>query len=190
MASDTRQQLIEAAKQRFYRDGFRNVGIDAIIDEVGISKTGFYKHFESKEALMVAVLGNVDTFLQHQFRKMVQDRGGRSATGQIRAILDVVQQIIEDKNFHGCIFVSAAMEFPLPHDPAHQAAARHKQAIEDLIFELAERAGVADPAAFSQELCLILEGAYVTRTVTNNPSTFAVARRLADSLIDHHLQRK
>jgi AcrR family transcriptional regulator len=52
----TRERLIEAAVRRFYRDGFRNVGIDPVYTEVGLGKTAFYKHFESKEDLTLAVL--------------------------------------------------------------------------------------------------------------------------------------
>jgi AcrR family transcriptional regulator len=183
MASDTRQRLIDAAKQRFYRDGFRNVGIDAILADVGISKTAFYKHFESKDDLVVAVLDSVDAFLQQQFQQMVKDRGGPGALGQLRALMDVVQSVIEDEQFHGCIFVNAAMEFPLPHDPAHAASLRHKRAIEEFVQELGERAHVPDPAALAAELCMIIEGTYVTRTITNDPATIAIARRLADQTI-------
>jgi AcrR family transcriptional regulator len=56
MTIPTRQRLVEAAVKRFYRDGFRNVGIDQILADVGISKTAFYKHFECKEDLMLAAL--------------------------------------------------------------------------------------------------------------------------------------
>jgi AcrR family transcriptional regulator len=188
MASDTRQRLIRAARTRFYRDGFRSVGIDPILADVGISKAAFYKHFESKDALVVAVLDDLDAFLQQQFRRMIKDRGGPTAAGQLRAVMDVVEHEMDaEASFHGCIFVGAAMEFPLPHDPAHQAAARHKQAIEECIYELGERAGVADPAALAQELCLVTEGAYVTRGITNDPTKIVVARRLADQVIARHL---
>jgi AcrR family transcriptional regulator len=51
-----RLRLIEAAVRRFYRDGFRSVGIDQVYSDVGISKTAFYKHFESKDDLMLAAL--------------------------------------------------------------------------------------------------------------------------------------
>ncbi len=187
MAGDTRKRLIEAAQKHFYRDGFRNVGIDAVLADVGISKTAFYKHFASKDDLMVAVLDDVDAFLQQSFRQMVREAGGRSARGQISAVLEVVRQIIEQDGFHGCIFVNAAMEFPLPHDPAHVAALRHKRAIEDFLFELAERAGVLDPEAFAQEFCMVIEGLYVTRSVTGNPQVFAVAQNLVDCLVQRHV---
>jgi AcrR family transcriptional regulator len=187
MPSPTRERLAETALRRFYRDGFRMVGLDQILDDVGISRTAFYKHFPSKDDLMLAVLENQNRWLQEAFRGMVRERGGRSAAGQLRGLFDVVERVIEDDDFHGCIFVNAAMEFPLPHDPAHVAAARNKRAIEEIVFELAERAGAADPRALAEELCMIMEGAYVTRQVTGKPETIAVARRLADRVLDAHL---
>jgi AcrR family transcriptional regulator len=187
MATRTRQRLIDAAKRRFYHDGFRNVGIDAILTDVGISKAAFYKHFESKDDLMVAVLDDVDQFLQKQFRQMVRERGGPSARGQLRAVLDVVQQIMETADFHGCIFVNAAIEFPLPHDPAHEAARRHKRGLEDFFYELAERAAAADPASLAQELGMVIEGVYVTRAVTRESTAIATARRLVEQIIVHYL---
>jgi hypothetical protein len=75
------------------------------------------------------------------------------------------------------------MEFPLAHEPAHRAAADHKQAIEAIVRELAAQAGADDPSAMAQELCLVMEGAYVTRQVTKNPAAIAIARRVADAII-------
>ena len=104
-------------------------------------------------------------------------------------MLDVVQTIIQSDQFQGCIFVNAAMEFPLMHEPAHIAAAGNKQAIKAIICELATRAGVADPRALAEELCLIMEGAYVTRQVTGNQQTIEIARRIAERTIAAHISR-
>lgn len=190
MPTDTRQRLIDAARQRFYKDGFRNVGVDAILDDVGISKTAFYKHFESKDDLMVGVLGDVDVFLQQHFRQMVRDRGGPSALGQLRAIMDVVEELMGSAEFHGCIFVSAAMEFPMPHDPAHQASAKHKKELEYYFYELAERAGSTTAGELASELCMVIEGAYVTRAITQDPGTIRTARTLADVVISRHVPKR
>lgn len=184
MASNTtRQRLIESAIRRFYRDGFRSVGIDQILADVGISKTAFYKHFESKEDLMLAALEDQNRWLQETFRALMQERGGPTAVGQLHALLDVVEQLVESDSFQGCIFVNVAMEFPLPHEPAHVAAAQNKQEIEDLIYSVAAEAGASDPRALAKELCLIMEGAYITRHVTGNKSTVDVARRIAQLVI-------
>ena len=75
MPSTTRQRLVDASIKRFYRDGFRNVGIDQVLADVGISKTAFYKHFDSKEALMLAALESQHVWLENTFRDMVRQRG-------------------------------------------------------------------------------------------------------------------
>jgi AcrR family transcriptional regulator len=179
----TRQRLIDAAGRRFYRDGFRNVGIDQILTDVGISKTAFYKHFESKDDLVLAALEDHHREMLETFGKMARERGGPTAIGQLRSLLDVVEHLVESDDFQGCIFVNVAMEFPLPHEPAHIAAARNKQAIEDVVHNLAVEAGAADPRALAKELCLIMEGAYVTRHVTGSKQTVEIARRIAELAI-------
>lgn len=159
------------------------MGIDQLLTDVGISKTAFYKHFESKDDLVLAVLEHQDRWLRETFLKLIRERGGPSPIGQLKASFDVVEQIIDSQEFRGCFFVNVAMEFPLAHDPAHQAAAANKQAIQAILVELAERAGAADPQALAEELCLVMEGAYVTRQVTGNPKTASIARRLAERII-------
>lgn len=179
----TRQRLIEAAVRRFYRDGFRNVGIEQVFSDVGISKSAFYKHFECKDDLMLAALEMQNGWIQETFRTMIRERGGPTAIGQLHAVLDVVEHIIESDDFQGCIFVNVAMEFPLLHEPAHVAASQNKQSMENIVLALAMDAGADDPQALAQELCLVMEGAYVTRQVTGNKDTVNIARRVARLVI-------
>src|SRR5262249_55771133 len=154
--------------RRFYRDGFRNVGLDQVLADVGISKTAFYKHFGCKEDLVLAALEMKNLWLQETFRAMISEHGGATAVGQLRALFDVVDRIINSDEFHVCIFVNVAMEYPLPHEPAHIAAAEHKRSIEEIIRELAVRAGAADPRQMAREMCMIIEGLYVTRQVSGD----------------------
>ena len=184
MKTPTRQRLIDAAGKRFYRDGFRNVGIDQILTDVGISKTAFYKHFECKEDLMLAALVDHDKWFQDVFRNLVREHGGPTPLGQLHAVMDVVEMVVHTEDFQGCIFVNAAIEFPLPHEPAHQAAAASKQAVEDIVRTLAVEASAREPQLLAQQLCLIMEGAYVTRHVSGNLATVEIARSIARQVID------
>jgi AcrR family transcriptional regulator len=187
MVASTRHRLTEAAARRFYRDGFRNVGIDQVLADVGISKTAFYKHFESKDDLMLAALEWQYRWLQDAIREAIRERGGPTPVGQLWALLDVIDQVVSSDEFQGCIFVNASFEFPLPHEPIHIAAVAHKQAIEETIRELDARAGAADPAGMARQLCLVMEGAYITRQLTGDLRTFEVVRRIADLIIAAHL---
>lgn len=176
-----------SAFARFYREGFRNVALDQIIADVGISKTAFYKHFDSKEDLMVAALEAHHEEMEKQFLEMVRSRGGESPLGQLRALFDAVETILDSDGFHGCVFVNASIEFPLPHEPAHIAAAKSKAAFQQMVCRIAQQAGAEEPQALAAELMLIMEGAYVTSHVTGDPLTIHVARRLGDRAIDAYI---
>lgn len=187
LPSTTRDRLTEAAAKRFYRDGFRNVGLDQILTEVGISKTAFYKHFDSKEDLVLAVLKARDQWLRATLQTAVDQRSSASPVEQLRALFDVVEQIIAMDEFQGCIFVNVVMEFPRAHEPEHIAAAQHKEAIEGFVHKLAVKAGAENPHQLARALCLIMEGAYVTRQVTRDARSGEVARQVADLVIAAHV---
>ena len=185
-AAHTRERLVQAARDRFYRDGFAGVGLDQILADVGISKTAFYKHFESKADLMLAVMAAQDRWLRGRFRATIEacDDDPRA---RLLAVFDVVDQIIKLDGFRGCFFVNVAMEFPLPHDPPHVAAAANKRAIHELVEDLAARAGADRPRELGRELVLLMEGAYVSRHVIGDAEAALVARRAAEAVIERHL---
>jgi AcrR family transcriptional regulator len=187
MASDTRERLIQTAHDLFYSEGFHTVGLDRILQDVGVTKTTFYNHFESKDDLILAVLEWHDAWWRQTFMQMLRDHGGDTPRGQLTCIFDAIDDMLASDGFNGCIFINVAVHFPRAHDPAHQAAAAHKRAMGDILRELAGYAGATDPAAFAEEMSLLLEGSYVTRQVSGNPETAAIARRIAELLIEKYL---
>ncbi|QOV88789.1 TetR/AcrR family transcriptional regulator [Humisphaera borealis] len=187
MAAGTRERLIEAATVLFYREGFRSVGLDQVLGDVGITKTAFYKHFESKDDLMVEALNRQNVWLQNHFLQTIREHGGTSARGQLLSLFQAIEQIMNEPGYHGCIFISAIMEFPQPYDPAHLAAVENRRAIERIIVEIAERARASDPEALAKEVCLIIEGAFVSQQLTRDTASLAAARRLVESVVDRYL---
>jgi AcrR family transcriptional regulator len=187
MALSTRDRIIHSAHDLFYRVWFHAVGLDAILADVGVTKTTFYNHFESKDDLVQAVLQFHDRWWQDTFREMLKKHGGDTPRGQLAVIFDALEELLARDDFNGCFFVNVAVQFPSPRDPAHKSAAAHKQAMETIIRELAGYAGADDPAALAQEMSLLMEGAYVTRQVTGNPDIAAVAKRVAQLVLEKHL---
>jgi AcrR family transcriptional regulator len=188
MAADTRTRLIETAQDLFYRDGFHTVGLDRLLAEVGLTKTTFYNHFESKEDLILAVLGARDQWWRQIFARRLRERAGDDPAAQLRAVFDVLDEFIAADAFNGCMFVNVAVEFPLAHMPAHRSAAEHKELMELLLRDLALRAGAADPVGLAEEIALLMEGSYVTRQVSGNRRAAAIGRRAAEILIDRQLR--
>lgn len=187
MRPSSRDRIMKIAHDLFYEHGFHTVGIDQIVSEAGVTKTTFYNHFESKEELMLDVLRWHDKWWRDQFRALLRHHAGDAPRDQLLAIPDAIEQTISAPGFNGCIFVNVAVQFPLPHDPAHALAAEHKAKMEDLYRELAGYAGASDPVALAAELAMMTEGAYVTRQVTHDPRTADIFRRLVERTIEQHL---
>jgi len=187
MSASTRDRLIHSAHDLFYERGFHAVGLDAILADVGVTKTTFYNHFTTKEDLVRAVLDWHDQWWRNEFRAMLKTLGGDRPRDQLLAVADALEKVISQSEFNGCFFVNVAVQFPQPHDPAHQAAAAHKRNMEEIIRELAGYAGADDPKAMAEEISLVMEGAYVTRQVSGNAAS-DVARRLIQRTVMHHLR--
>lgn len=187
MAASTRERLIRTAHDLFYSHGFRSVGLDRILADVGVTKTTFYNHFESKDDLVLEVLRWHDHWWRDGFVRLLRKHGGDTPRGQLLALPEVFDELFAADSYNGCFFVNVAVEFPLPHEPAHVAAAAHKQAMEDIIQQLGGYAGARDPLSFAQELSLVMEGAYVSRQITRRNSVTAALRRVLAGIVERHL---
>lgn len=180
----TREKLLQTAHDLFYRDGFHAVGLENILDAVGVSKTTFYNHFESKEDLFLEVLRGHDRWWREEFTRKLRHFGGDRPRDQLLAVFDVIDELIRIDTYNGCVFINVAVQFPLPHEPAHVAAVEHKRAMEEILRMLAGYAGADDPAALARELSLLIEGTYITHQVTHDAEWVNVGRRLAAALLD------
>lgn len=178
-----RERLIVTAIELFYRCGFNAVGLDAVLAKAGVSKTTFYKHFESKDALMVAAIERRDQWETRAWDKAVTEIAGDDPLARLRALFEVMDVWFNDPDFGGCLFINAASEFPNPNDPVHQAAARHKRAGGEQACELARRAGASDPQAFADAYVLLVEGTLILRQVHGRNDAARLALKVLDQLI-------
>jgi AcrR family transcriptional regulator len=187
MTSATRQRILKTAHDLFYRDGFNVVGLDRIIGDVGVTKTTFYNHFQSKDDLMLEVLQMHDRWWRQTFTEKLRELGGETPRGQIMAAFDVISELVRADDYNGCIFINVAIQFPWAHDPAHRVAADHKAALTTIIRQLAAYAGASDASSFAEEFCLVLEGTYITHQVNSNPEAVRIGRRIGQMLVDKYL---
>lgn len=183
----TREKLIQAGHEIFYRDGFLLAGLDRLLAEVGCSKQTFYNHFESKDDLIVAVIDEHHRWWSSELLRRIQQAAGADPRAQILAVFDVLDELLHDPDYRGCIYLNAAVEFPHPHHPAHQSARKAKADGVAMLEEIAARAGAADSMALAEEIDMILEGALITHQVAPERDVCAVARRVATTLLERHL---
>ncbi len=184
MSRSTREKIIRAAQELFFDHGFHAVGIDQIIARVGCTKSTFYNHFESKEALILDVLKLQDDSWPVALRRRLFERAGDRPRNQLMALFDVLDEVFETKGYNGCLFIRAASEFPMPHHPVHPVVKRHVVAVRVAIRELAGYAGARDPETLSNELLVLVIGAYALAQMGEGMIAGNTAKQMARRLIE------
>ncbi len=185
--TSSRERLIDAATALFYEHGFHAVGLDQVLDEVGVTKTTFYNHFESKDDLIIAVLAHKDAQEVEQWSKIMLERGGREPRRQIMSLFDILAEWFEEPGFRGCMFINAAVAFPSPNDPIHTTAAHHGESMFKVVCALAKEAGAAKPEVLAKQICMLLSGALVSRSVDLDRTAVETARAMGEMVMERHL---
>lgn len=184
-----RERIIETATRMFYYQGIPATGIDSVIATAGVAKMSLYRHFGSKEKLIVECLNRLDVSYHEWFVAQVEDRGGDPAT-KLLSVFDVLDDWFNSRHFRGCAFINATVELADPKHPARLPAMRHKQRNREYVRDLAVAAGVADPEALSTQIMLLVEGSIVTALVQDDLQAAANAKAAARSLVKQHLRTR
>jgi AcrR family transcriptional regulator len=174
--------LVDTALDLFYRHGFHATGIDKILEESGVAKMTLYKHFKSKDELILAALRRRDERFRNWFMRAVERRR-KTPRERLLAIFDALEEWFRGRDFSGCMFINASAEFAPFDNPIHSAAAEHKRLILSYVHELASAAGAKDPDALAQGLMLLMEGAIVMAYVAGQPDAARQARKAAEILV-------
>jgi AcrR family transcriptional regulator len=129
-----------------------------VIAESGVSKVTFYRHFRTKDDLVVAYLDELSASELEQF----DDARERLDDATLwRWYVDSVVSAGCLPGFRGCAFINAAAEYAGSEHPVRRAVVRHRGLIQKRIAELAERLGATDPVRVAQEIQLVRDGALV-----------------------------
>lgn len=184
-----RERLVAAAIELFYRHGFAAVGIDRVIAEAGVTKTTFYKHFESKDDLMVAAVKRRDEWESRAWAQAIQKMVGDDPSKQLVALFDLLDLWFNEPDYRGCMFLNTAIEFPNPNDPIHQAASAYKKQARDHWRDLAKKAGAEKAAAetFADCYAALVEGALILRQTHGRDDAAQAVRPAVLQLIATYL---
>ena len=180
----TREKLLETAIDRFYVKGFHAVGLDQILNEVGVTKTTFYNHFESKDELILEALARREQWETKAFADRAQQLAGDDPRALLLAFFDVLDEWFNHPDYFGCLFLNVCVEFPSPHDPIHQAGMEHYLKSKDGFSEIAKAAGASDPDLLAEQLIVLIQGTLTHRQVAGDNDAAAKARGVAEAMID------
>ncbi|MDE4134016.1 TetR family transcriptional regulator [Phaeobacter sp. QD34_3] len=190
MRPNKRDELVRKALTVFYRNGFHATGMDMLVAETGVSKTSMYKHFRTKEELILAVLRLRDENFRHWLYRRIEELSD-TPEGQLLAMFDALSEWFEKPEFRGCMFIKASAEFQEVNHPIHAQSAAHKQILQDHFASIAKAAGAAEPVKLARQLLLLKEGAIVSAVMARGGGLAgdpaADAKEAARGLLTLHL---
>ncbi|MFC0542626.1 TetR/AcrR family transcriptional regulator [Kutzneria chonburiensis] len=184
-----RERIIEAAAELFYSRGIRAVSAEKIIARVGITKVTFYRHFPSKDDLIVAYLER-----RAQWERDAVE-GARQAAGD--DITEVFRMIAEgigaescSPGFRGCPFINAAAEYPDADHPVRQVVDAHRRWFREAFADLLRSSGVTDdvPGA-ADRLVMLRDGAMVGGYLGDATTVTALLYGAGRAVIEFHRGR-
>jgi AcrR family transcriptional regulator len=180
--ASARERILEAASQLFEQSGIQATGVDSLIKSAGVAKATFYRHFPSKDDLVVAWLRDPRTRWMDRVRAQVE--ASRPEPGEaIPSFFEAVVEWLEAEGYRGCPYLNTAIEIGEPTHPARVVIREYLQEVEDYLADLAAAAGYRHPRMLATELHTLLAGAISLAVARRSGASALIAREAALSLL-------
>jgi AcrR family transcriptional regulator len=182
---DARARVREAAYELFSHHGLRAVGVDAIIERSGVAKMTLYRHFASKDELILDFLATREQRWTEGWVIAEAERRATEPHLRLLAIFDAFDVWFRRDDFEGCSFINVLLETADPASALHRASVGYLANIRAFLARLAAEAGIADPAAFSREWHILMKGSIVAASEGDRDAALR-ARRVGALLLREH----
>jgi AcrR family transcriptional regulator len=180
-----RERILGAAYDLFSRRGIRAVGTDEVIERAGVAKATLYRHFATKDDLVLAVLDRREQLWTHG---LIEERSallGSTPEERLLAIFDVLHEWFQNRDgYEGCSFINVLLELG-PDHPAGQASIAHIDNVRQIVRERAVAAGLLDVEDFAWSWHILMKGAIILAAI-GDPDAARRAQAMARGLIEQH----
>jgi AcrR family transcriptional regulator len=153
---DPRQRILEVVDRLFYTEGVRATGTEKIMSLAKVAKATFYRHFESKDALVLAYLENRDRALWDYLSQPTPPK-------DLREALTKFERYANRPEVVGCPFLRIATEFPDTAHPFHRLAIEHQNKIVEYLADLLKPLVIDKRAAAAAAILGVIDGAFSIR---------------------------
>ncbi len=174
-------RVLETATRLFYEEGIHSVGVDRLISEASVTKATFYKHYGSKDNLILAYIRTQHERAQERMERLVADAGSPAAA--VRAWVAALADEVNDPDFRGCAFLNAAAEYHDPRDPVREVVATHRDWYTDRLATLLQESGHKLPGDGADELMLARDGAMAGAYAGDAIAATAALGRVVDRVL-------
>ena len=182
------EKILDVARDLFYREGIRAVGVDEIVKRAGVTKPSLYRSFPSKDELAASYLRQYDLEFWARFDEAVDAHPGHPRA-QIIAFLTRVGKRTQMPQYRGCGMTNAAVEYPEHGHPARVVSEANKQELRRRLRAMATAMGAGDADTLGDGLLLLIEGAYISGQLFGLGGPAQSVARNADLLIEASLKK-
>lgn len=155
-----KDKLFEEAARLFYERGYRAVGVDTIASASGIGKMTLYRHFPSKDHLVMAYLRFADAQFWQYFEASMA--GLTTPRDQILGFFKSLAAYVTGPACCGCPFSNLAGEYPDPTHEGHRFSRSHKNKVRGRFESMASQMGSPDPQGLANSLMMLMDGAFLS----------------------------
>jgi AcrR family transcriptional regulator len=174
-------RILETAARLFYEEGIRGVGVDRLIAEAMVTKATFYKHYGSKDNLILAYVRSRHEQVQQAMAAIIA--AAPDARAAVGTWVDTVVDTTTSPDFRGCAFLNAAAEYHDPRHPVREVVASHRDWYTAQLADLLHAAGHPLPGDGADELMLARDGAMVGSYAGDPVAACAALGRVANRVI-------
>jgi AcrR family transcriptional regulator len=158
-----RTRILDAAYELFSTRGIRAVGVDQVIERAEVAKATLYRHFSTKDDLVLSFLEQREEFWTKQYIEAEARRRGATPEEQLLAIFDVFDEWFHGKEFDACSFINVLLEMG-PEHPVGKACITHLDNIRTVVATLAGEAGLRDTESFARSWHILMKGSIISAT--------------------------
>jgi AcrR family transcriptional regulator len=187
--SKARERILSAACDLFAHRGVQAVGIDAIIEQSGVARQTLYRHFSSKQDLVLAFLERREELWTKGWLQAEVERRTSDPDERLLAVFDVFDEWFRTPDFEGCSFINVMLEIADPADPIHRAGASYLASIRDFLVELARSAGIDDAENFARRWHILMKGSIVAAAERDEDAARR-AREMATIILREEKRRR
>lgn len=173
-------KILATADRLFYTEGIHTVGVDRIIEQARVTKATFYKHFRSKELLIVAYVRGRHNEVQSWLDDRERELGDPKSV--LRELIDAIGVEATRDGFRGCPFINAAAQFIDPSHPVHKAVSEHREWYGHRLEVLLRAIGHPAPGDATDDLVLARDGALSGGHVGDPVAANAALHRTAERI--------
>lgn len=180
-----RERILESAYELFSHRGVRAVGVDEVIERAAVAKATLYRHFRTKDDLVIAFLERREEMWTHDRVEAEAKRRGETPEEQLLAIFDVFDEWFRETDFEGCSFINILLEMADREHPVGHASAVHLENIRAILRSLAEEAGLRNPAEFAHSWHILMKGSIIA-AAEGDLDAAQRAKAMARALIEQY----